>query len=341
MLNIKQQLLKNIDSYYVFNTYECSQRALDTIASYLKKENVIIHLKNLCTKTNVFLDFAQKVRQLSSIYNSLLIIEDRADIANIVEADGIYINSDCINYNNAIKLMTNDKLICSDATYGTYCDFVVSDKQYQNKITYIFNDNNASKKAIYINDTKIVCKTPYLDFKYAISPCGNPWHYVKRTNDSKTHDSAVVITTIVKISNEYNFLFLKTKRPPIYCENKAQYCLESPAGLIGDENTKESLIDCIKKELLEETGYVADDIFVELANSSTSAGLTSETITYATAIINNDNRISVPISDNGVILDRIFVPVNNIRNYINSIDKKSVSISSALVCGLFFALNRL
>ncbi len=187
----------------------------------------------------------------------------------------------------------------------------------------------------------IVSKTKYLDFKVTDKPLNREWHYVKRTNDSNLHDSAVVITTIVRKNDEYNFLFLKTQRPPIYAENKAQYCLESPAGLIGDENTKESLIDCIKKELLEETGYIADNIFIELTNSSTSAGLTSETITYATAIINNDNRISVPISDNGVILDRIFVPVDEIRIYLNSINKNDVSISSALICGLFFAVNRL
>ena len=187
----------------------------------------------------------------------------------------------------------------------------------------------------------IVNKTKYLEFKVTDKPLNREWHYVKRTNDTNQHDSAVVITTIVKKNNKYNFLFLKTQRPPIFAENKAQYCLESPAGLIGDENTKESLIDCIKKELLEETGYVADNIFIELTNSSTSAGLTSETITYATAIINNDKIISDPISDNGVISDRVFVPVNNIINYINSIDKKSISISSALICGLFFAVNRI
>ncbi len=77
---------------------------------------------------------------------------------------------------------------------------------------------------------KLVCKTKYLEFKSAKSPKGNDWHYVKRTNDSSEHDSAVVITTLVKKDGKYNFLFLKTARPPIYAENKAQYCLESPAG---------------------------------------------------------------------------------------------------------------
>ena len=86
-----------------------------------------------------------------------------------------------------------------------------------------------------------ITKSKFLDFKSAKSPSGSDWFYVHRTNDSSAHDSAVVITTLVKIDGEYNFLFLKTKRPPIYAENKADFCIESPAGLIGDINHDESL----------------------------------------------------------------------------------------------------
>ena len=183
-------------------------------------------------------------------------------------------------------------------------------------------------------------KTKYLEFKSAKSPSGSDWNYVKRTNDTNSHDSAVVITTIVKMNDEYKFLFLKTRRPPIYGENKAQFCLESPAGLIADENTNETLLECANKELLEETGYTADKMYVELVNSSTSAGLSSETISYVTAIINNNEIISKPISDGGIITERFFVPVNEIYEFLTKIDTCQISVSSATVCGLFFALKR-
>ena len=68
----------------------------------------------------------------------------------------------------------------------------------------------------------MIYKTKYLDFKPAIRPSGALWHYVKRTNDTDSHDSAVVITTIVKKDGVYNFLLLKTSRPPITAENKAE-----------------------------------------------------------------------------------------------------------------------
>ena len=64
-----------------------------------------------------------------------------------------------------------------------------------------------------MDETNLISHSKFLDFKSAKSPAGHDWYYVKRTNDKKTHDSAVVITTLVKKDGEYNFLFLKTKRP--------------------------------------------------------------------------------------------------------------------------------
>lgn len=187
----------------------------------------------------------------------------------------------------------------------------------------------------------IISKSKYLDFKSALSPSGHDWYYVKRTNDTIEHDSAVAITVLVKIEGEYNFLFIKTKRPPIYAENKAKYCLESPAGLIGDIDKNENLIDCIKKELLEETGLQAGKIFIEQKNCSTSAGLSSETLTFVTALIEEYNLIQTPVSDGGIIAERFFVKANDIRTYLSKLDEKEYSIAAATLAGIFYALNRI
>ncbi len=192
-----------------------------------------------------------------------------------------------------------------------------------------------------MNDTKLISHSKFLDFKSTKSPAGHDWFYVKRTNDKTSHDSAVVITTLVKKNEEYNFLFLKTKRPPIYGENKAPFCIESPAGLIGDINKNETLTECAKKELLEEVGLSADNIFIELVNSSTSAGLSSETLSYVTAFVENYNVISQPVSDGGIICERFFVPAKNIRKYIDELNQKENSVAAATLCGVFLALKRL
>jgi len=187
----------------------------------------------------------------------------------------------------------------------------------------------------------IITKTKFLEFKSAKSPNNSDWYYVRRTNDTKDHDSAVVITTIVKKNNENYFLFLKTKRPPLYFEDKCIYCLESPAGLIGDNDCKEGLMDCIKKELLEEAGLVANEIYLELINSAASAGISSETLSFATAIVNCEKIVQEPISDGGIIVERFYVKCNEIYKYLEGLDKKDISVAAATVCGLFYALKRL
>ena len=187
----------------------------------------------------------------------------------------------------------------------------------------------------------ILNKTNFLEFKSAKSPSNKDWYYVRRTNDTNEHDSAVVITTLVKINNEYNFLLMKTNRPPISVENKAKYCLESPAGLIGDVDCSEDVIQCAKKELLEEAGLICNKLYLELTNCSTSAGLSSETLSYVTAIVDDYVIKQEPVSDGGIIIERFLVPASQIQEYLSNNNHKETSIAAATVCGIYFALNRL
>jgi len=186
-----------------------------------------------------------------------------------------------------------------------------------------------------------IATTKFLEFKSAKSPSNKDWFYVRRTNDTNEHDSAVVITTLVKIDGEYNFLLFKTHRPPIKAEKKAEFCLESAAGLIGDNDCKENMLECAKKELLEETGLVANQIYVELENCSTSAGLSSETLSYVTAFVEDYKLFQEPIDDGGIIVERYFVKAKDILNHLQSINQKEISIAAATVCGIFYATNRL
>lgn len=187
----------------------------------------------------------------------------------------------------------------------------------------------------------IISKTKFLEFKSAKSPTNKDWFYVRRTNDTNKHDSAVVITTLIKTEEGFDFLLFNTNRPPLTAENKAKFCLESPAGLIGDINCNESALECARKELLEEAGLVATQIHLELVNCAASAGLSSETLTYVTAIVEEPNLVQTPVDDGGIIIERFQVNSNKIVDYLNNLDQNKVSIAAATVCGIFYALNRI
>ena len=145
---------------------------------------------------------------------------------------------------------------------------------------------------------------------------------------------------LINKNDEYHFLLLKTRRPPLYAENKSDFCIESPAGLIADDDCNEKLLDCAKKELLEEAGLKASKIYIELTNSAASAGLTSETLSYITAIVDDYSIISQPVDDGGIIVERFLIPKKDIYNYFSNIPNNH-SLASATVCGVFYALNRI
>ncbi|MBF0557691.1 MAG: NUDIX hydrolase [Nitrospirae bacterium] len=89
------------------------------------------------------------------------------------------------------------------------------------------------------------------------------WEAVERLNCSG-------IVTIVPVSGEGDILLVRQFRPVV-----GRFVVEFPAGL-NDRN--ESLLDAARRELIEETGYTADE-FIYLAEGPISSGLSSEVLT--------------------------------------------------------------
>lgn len=94
------------------------------------------------------------------------------------------------------------------------------------------------------------------------------WEYATRN----TARSAV---GIVAVTNAGEVVLVEQHRPPVN-----QNVIELPAGLSGDIAGKEdeSLLEAAQRELLEETGYVADR-WSELMTGYSSPGLTDESVT--------------------------------------------------------------
>ena len=184
--------------------------------------------------------------------------------------------------------------------------------------------------------TKILYDTKYLQLKTAPSPNGKfEWTYAHRPNTKSAQSDAVIILPVIYENDEKYILFLETRRPPIYAENKAETCIELPAGLIGDVRDNESIIEAAKTELLEETGLVAEKIELIIENSSSSGGCLSETIAYTIAYIKDSKIKEEPTSDNGVIIAHHKINIKEVSNWVLKQSKEKKSISSQTLGALY------
>ena len=187
-----------------------------------------------------------------------------------------------------------------------------------------------------MQENKILYNSKYLQLKTTKAPNGEfYWTYAHRPNTKSAQSDAVIIVPILHENNEKFIIFLETKRPPIYAENKAETCIELPAGLIGDVRDNESIIEAAKTELLEETGYIADRIQLIIENSSSSGGCLSETIAYTIADIKDTKQKEIPSSDNGVIIAHHKINIKDVDKWILTQAKEKKSISSQTLGALY------
>jgi ADP-ribose pyrophosphatase len=96
------------------------------------------------------------------------------------------------------------------------------------------------------------------------------WEFAERNND-------IAAAVIVAVDGEGFILLVEQYRVPI-----GRRCLELPAGLVGDETKGESIADAARRELEEETGYLAA-IVEERGEFYASPGMTSESFTLVVA----------------------------------------------------------
>lgn len=153
-INIKQYLLKNIDKYLIVELYDNkSQEILDKIAFELKNGFKLVELRqNNCSSAD-FIKQVFKIRQLCSLYDSMLTINDRIDIAQITESDGIALNCNSINIEYAKKLFHNDPLIGYELNDNSQCpitnlnllDYIILNSDSKEHLKTILDCSNQIK----------------------------------------------------------------------------------------------------------------------------------------------------------------------------------------------------
>ncbi|GBF23191.1 ADP-ribose pyrophosphatase, partial [Candidatus Gastranaerophilus sp. (ex Termes propinquus)] len=128
----------------------------------------------------------------------------------------------------------------------------------------------------------------------------------------------------------------KTLRPPLRAEGAGEFNIELPAGLVGDVDKNETPLEAAGKELLEETGLKAGRFEVMTRKLSSSGGCTSECATVVLAYVEDTTLHKVPEDDEGVIVERVEVPLNEIPAWLLKMEYEGNTIGAQTLAGLFY-----
>jgi ADP-ribose pyrophosphatase len=149
------------------------------------------------------------------------------------------------------------------------------------------------------------------------------WEYADRTN-------AAAASIIVAVTDEQKLILVEQYRIPVHART-----IELPAGLIGDEpgHSDEAHAEAARRELLEETGYMAGQIEA-LTTGPASGGLTSEIVTLFLA-----TRLRRVGAGGGVAHEDITVhevPLQEIHDWLHAKAAAGVLVDPKIYSGLYF-----
>ncbi len=146
------------------------------------------------------------------------------------------------------------------------------------------------------------------------------WEYCERKNNTPA-------VMIFARTAEEEILLVEEFRPPV-----GKRCICFPAGLSGDE-CPEAHADAARRELLEETGYRAEDVRY-LFTGPSSPGLTSETLHFYLA--ENLRRVHDGGGVDGENITVHRVPEEVINNWLAEKMAEGIAVDPRVYTGLYF-----
>lgn len=99
--------------YLVTNSdkFNTEDEFLDALAQALEGGVEIVQLREKHKSAKQTLELGKKVKELCSYYNAIFIVNDRIDIASILEADGVHLGQDDLDVNSARKILGEKAII--------------------------------------------------------------------------------------------------------------------------------------------------------------------------------------------------------------------------------------
>ena len=147
------------------------------------------------------------------------------------------------------------------------------------------------------------------------------WEYAERTNAG----SAVIV---VAVTPEDKLLFVEQFRIPMDAPT-----IEMPAGLVGDLDAHDTMEEAARRELLEETGWLADEVKV-LMVGPTSSGMSNELIAFVRA--RGLTRVHAGGGDETENITVHEVPRPDAPRWLDERRREGFSIDPKLYAGLYF-----
>jgi ADP-ribose pyrophosphatase len=149
------------------------------------------------------------------------------------------------------------------------------------------------------------------------------WEYAERV-----HATGAAI--ILALTDEQKLLLVEQYRIPCHART-----LELPAGIIGDEpgSAAESHAEAARRELLEETGYLAGRI-EPLTTGPASSGLTSELVTFFNATQLQKTGTGGGVGHEDITVHE--VPLEQVHQWALERTGTGVLVDPKLFAGLYF-----
>lgn len=147
------------------------------------------------------------------------------------------------------------------------------------------------------------------------------WQYVER----KKGKTAVII---LAVTDDDRVLFVEQYRRPLDAR-----VIEFPAGLVGDEEGHDDPEETARLELEEETGCACRTV-ERLTSGPTSAGITSETVTFFRASGLEERGKGGGIGSEDITVHR--VPRNDVVDWLKRKNGEGILIDAKVWAGLWW-----
>lgn len=152
------------------------------------------------------------------------------------------------------------------------------------------------------------------------------WEFVRR-------HKAFAVVAIAALTDNNEVVLIEQERRVLGANGRR--VVEMPAGLVGDQDADDTIIDAARRELIEECGYEAKEIEV-MGCGPSSAGLTDELITTVRA--RGLTKMGAGGGVDGEDIETILVPLDQVRAYLAQREAAGDLVDPKVYAGLFFLI---